>query len=255
MRDERLGGTVPSMTTSTTTDLLPIATAAHGGLERWNAITTVRCNASITGAVWHLKGRPDVLADVVITADTRSERLTMDFPGQDKRTIFTPGRIVVETEAGELIAARDDPERHFDGQSAQTPWDDIDVAYFSGEAVWTYLTTPFLFTYPGFSAEEAEPWGEAGESWRRLQVTFPDSIASHTRQQHFFFGPDGLLRRHDYTVDILGGTAGANYALNPRTFDGIVVPTKRVIYGYQGDHQVIADPVLVAVDLADVAFS
>jgi hypothetical protein len=243
------------MSTSTTTELLATATEAHGGLDRWRQLTTVRANASITGAVWHLKGRPDVLADVAITAELKAERLVMDFPGQDKRTIFTPERIVVETAAGELIEARDDPEAHFAGQTADTRWDDIDVAYFSGEAVWTYLTTPFLYTYPDFVTEEVEPWEEDGERWRRLKITFPDAIASHTREQFSFFGPDGLLRRHDYTVDILGGTAGANYALENRTFDGIVVPTVRRIYGYQGDHEVVRDPLLVAVDFSDVAFS
>jgi hypothetical protein len=181
-----------------------------------------------------------VLKDVVITASTAEERLVMDFPGRDKRSIFEPTRIVIETAAGELIEARDNPVAHFAGQTAETPWDDIDVAYFSGEALWTYLTTPFLFSYPGVSVrEEPEPWREDGEQWRRLRVTLPDDIASHTREQLFHFGPDGLLRRHDYTVDILGDTAGANYALELREVDGIVVSTKRRIYGYQGDHQVV----------------
>jgi hypothetical protein len=57
-----------------------------------------------------------------------------------------------------------------------------------------------------------------------------------------------------YTVDILGGTAGANYALELREVDGIVVPTKRRIYGYQDDHQVVPDPVLVAIDIGEIAF-
>jgi hypothetical protein len=179
----------------------------------------------------------------------------MDFPGQDKRSIFEPNRVVIETVAGELLEARDDPVAHFVGHAAETPWDDIDVAYFSGEALWTYLTTPFLFHNPGFSVqEELEPWHEDGEEWRRLRVTFPDDVASHTREQQFYFGPDGLLRRHDYTVDVLGGTAGANYALELKEVDGIVVPTKRRIYGYQDDHQVVPDPVLVAIDIGEIAF-
>ncbi len=179
----------------------------------------------------------------------------MDFPGQDKRSIFEPDRIVIETTAGDLIEARDDPIAHFAGQAEQTPWDDIDVAYFSGEALWTYLTTPFLFSYPGFSVhEDPEPWHEDGEEWGRLRVTFPDEIASHTREQLFYFGPDGLLRRHDYTVDILGDTAGANYAMDLREVDGIVVPTKRRIYGYQVDHQVVREPVLVSIDIGEIAF-
>jgi hypothetical protein len=44
-----------------------------------------------------------------------------------------------------------------------------------------------------------------GETWRRLKVTFPGHIKTHGRQQILCFGPDGLLRRHDFTIDIFGG--------------------------------------------------
>jgi hypothetical protein len=44
-----------------------------------------------------------------------------------------------------------------------------------------------------------------------LKVTFPDDIASYTREQTSYFGPDGLLRRHDYAVDVLGGATGGQY--------------------------------------------
>jgi hypothetical protein len=39
----------------------------------------------------------------------------------------------------------DDPEGSFEGQTADTPWNAIHVAYFSGEALWTYLNTPFVY--------------------------------------------------------------------------------------------------------------
>jgi hypothetical protein len=243
------------MALATKGDLLDTAMEAHGGLERWSEIDLVRVEASITGAIWDLKGRPDVLREVVITASTELERLVMDFPGQDKRSIFEPNRVTIETAGGDLVEARDEPVAHFAGQAADTAWDDIDVAYFSGEALWTYLTTPFLFSQPGFSVSEVpDPWREDAEEWRRLRVTFPDRIASHTRGQLFFFGPDGLLRRHDYSVDILGGTTGANYALEYRNVDGIVVPTRRRIYGYEGNHKVVREPVLVAIDMGEIAF-
>jgi hypothetical protein len=67
-------------------------------------------------------------------------------------------------------------------------------------ALWTYLTQPFLYTYPGFAVQEIEPWEEDGEDWRRLKVIFPDTIASYTRAQVSYFGTDGLLRRHDYPM-------------------------------------------------------
>jgi hypothetical protein len=82
-------------------DLLPFAVAAHGGLDRWNALRSLQTELSITGAIWRIDGKPDVHSN--------------------------------------------------------------------------------------------------GEEWRSLQVTFPESIATHTRTQISRFGPDGLLRRHDYT--------------------------------------------------------
>ena len=82
----------------------------------------------------------------------------------------------------------------------------------------------------------------------------PDSIASHSREQIAYFGPDGLLRRHAYTVDIMGGAAGLNYATDCRSVDGIVVPTKRRFYTPDANNQKISEPVLVAIDIRDIAF-
>jgi hypothetical protein len=47
-------------------DLLQVAVNAHGGLERWNQLKTVKASVSITGAIWQRKGKPDVLKDVSI---------------------------------------------------------------------------------------------------------------------------------------------------------------------------------------------
>ena len=211
-------------------DLLQLAVKAHGGLKRWNQVKAIKVAASITGAIWFLKSQGDYLKDIVMTVDTTKERLVTDLPGQDKRLIFEPNRIVMEKADGTLIQARDNPEASFAGQVRETPWDDIQVAYFQGEALWTYLNTPFLYTHEGFVTEEIASIQVNGEIWRRLKITFPDNIKSHTREQISCFGPDGLLRRHDYTVDILGGATGLNYASEYRDVGGIIIPTKRRIY-------------------------
>ena len=233
-------------------DLLSTAIKAHGGMDRWNTVTSVEITASITGAIWHVKGKPDVLKSVLMTADTRSERLTTVFPGQEKRSVFEPDRVVIERAEGAQAEARDDPEASFAGQELDTPWDDIHVAYFSGEALWTYLNTPFLYARDDFATEEIASVEVDGETWRRLKVTFPDTVKSHTREQIFCFGADGLLRRHDYTVDILGGGTGLNYATNYQDIDGVIFPMTRRVYAYTGDYQLVPEPVLVAIDIADV---
>src|SRR5450432_1461456 len=234
------------------TELLNLALKAHGGLDRWNQVKAIKVNASITGAIWYVKGKPDVLKNVVLTAETRNERVTVEFPGQDKRAKFEPSRVVIETADGTPIESRDNPEDSFAGQQRNTPWDEIHVAYFAGEALWTYLTIPFLYTYEGFASEEIPSIQVEGETWRRLKVTFPDSVKSHTREQVSCFGPDGLLRRHDYTVDILGGATGLNYASDYEDVDGIIVPTKRRVYAYEGDYQLVREPLLVAIDMAEI---
>jgi hypothetical protein len=234
------------------TELLNLAVKAHGGLERWNKVKAIKVAASITGAIWYVKGKSNFLKNVVLTSQTRDERVTVDFPGQDKRATFDPNRIVIETADGTSIEARDNPEESFAGHQRETPWNDIHVIYFVGEALWTYLNTPFLYTYKGFITEEIPSIQVDGETWRRLKVTFPDNVKSHTKEQISCFGPDGLLRRHDYTVDILGGATGLNYASNYRDVDGIMVPTKRRVYAYEGDYQLVKEPLLVAIDMAEI---
>jgi hypothetical protein len=167
--------------------LMQVAVDAHGGLERWNQLKTVKASLSITGVIWQLKGKPDVLKDISIEAELHKERLTTHFNGQGKRTVFEPNEIAVQTESGRIVDFRRNPRAAFRGHTQQTPWDDLHVAYFSSYALWNYLTIPFLYTYPGFVTEELAPWQENGEEWQPLRVIVPDSIASHSREQVAYF--------------------------------------------------------------------
>ncbi|MDT7762611.1 MAG: hypothetical protein QOC63_2031 [Mycobacterium sp.] len=233
-------------------DLLESAVAAHGGLDRWNQVTAITVDASITGALWHVKGKVDALKDVRFEVDTKRQLLAMDYVGQDRRSVFEPCRVVIHGRDGAVIDARDEPERSFDGHQLETPWDDIHLVYFSGEALWTYLNMPFLYTWPGFTTEEIAPIEVDGETWRRLKATFPEHIKSHTREQISCFGPDGLLRRHDFTIDIIGGATGLLYATDYRDVDGIIIPTTRRGYAWQGDYQLIPEPLLVAINMREI---
>jgi hypothetical protein len=233
-------------------ELLESAVTAHGGLGRWSKVRSITVAASITGAVWPVKGQADALRDVRFEVDTTRQRLTMEYVGHDRVSVFEPHRVVVQTRDGEVIGARDDPEKAFEGHQFETPWDDLHLAYFTGEALWTYLNTPFLFTWPGFVTEEITPIEVGGETWRRLEATFPDDIKSHTRKQIFCFGPDGLLRRHDFTIDVIAGSPAELYAADYRDVDGIIIPTKRRAYASQGDGDPRSAPLMVAIDMGEI---
>lgn len=234
------------------TPLLEAAIEAHGGLKRWAEVRTIIVSGSITGAIWAIKGQANYLNDIVMRVDTQRQQIVTDFSEQDKRLTYRPGRVTLEMPTGRISEERNQPEASFAGQSLETPWDPLHVAYFHGEALWTYLNTPFLYAQPGFLTEEVGPIEVDGERWQRLKVTFPEHIKSHTKEQISCFGPDGLLRRHDYTVDILGGATGLNYAYDYQEVDGLQFFTKRRVYAYEGDYVRVPEPVLVNIDVSRI---
>ena len=152
-------------------------------------------------------------------------------------------------QAGKIIKVRDHPKAAFAHHDASSVWDDLHSAYFNGAAFWTCITTPFLYASPGFVCEELPAWHEDGEEWRPLRVRFPDWIATYGKEQVSYFGPDGLLRRHEYTADVLGDARGLNYAFDHRDVDGIKVPFTRRVHGGDAMGRKIPEPLLVAIDI------
>jgi hypothetical protein len=117
--------------------------------------------------------------------------------------------------------------------------------------MWTYLTTPFFMAMPGFEVAEIPPWQEGGERWRGLRVRFPDHIASHSKEQDFYFGDDLLLRRHDYHVDVAGGFPAAQYVHDIVEVQGLRFPTRRRAYLRGPDLRPVRDLLLVSIDLSN----
>jgi hypothetical protein len=87
-----------------------------------------------------------------------------------------------------------------------------------------------------------------------LKVIFPDNVASHSREQITYFGPDGLMRRHDYAVDVLGFATGAHYIHDYQQVSGIVMPRRRRVYPRGADNRLVPEPVLVSMDIRHIGF-
>ena len=169
--------------------------------------------------------------------------------------MFTPDRIAIEKLNGTLVAERYAPTDSFEGHQMSTPWDALHRAYFNGEALWTYLTTPFLLAMNGVRTEETEPWREGSETWRVLRAYFPGSIETHSLVQNFYFGDDFLLRRHDYSVNIAGGFAAAQLTSDYLEANGIRLPAKRRAYTRGPDRRPILEMFMVSIDIRDVSFT
>jgi hypothetical protein len=229
---------------------------AHGGLDRWQQLEHASAHLRTGGVLWMLKQQQGVLDDVrVRVALHRQWTSHAPFVEPTWRTSFEPHRVAIETTGGLVVDERFAPRDAFADHALTTPWDRLHLAYFAGYAMWTYLTAPFVFAMDGVATEELEPWHENGEVWRRLQATFPPGIATHGTVQTFHVGPDGLLRRHDYDADVLGGIPAAHYLHDYQDISGIQVPTRRRVFGRGPDGLPAPEPLVVTIDLIEVEFT
>lgn len=236
--------------------LVHLTMDAHGGFECWRRFEHVSAHLRNGGILWALKNQQGVLDDVDVHVALHREWASHSpFLKPNLRTSFEPHRVAIETTDGHVVQERLTPRDSFAGHGVDTLWDPLQLAYFAGYAMWTYLTTPFLFAMDGVATEELEPWHENGDVWRRLKVTFPRSIATHSTVQMFYFGSDSLLRRHDYDAEVLGGSAAAHYVYEYQEFSGILVPTRRRVLGRRADGTPAGDPSIVTIDLSEVEFT
>lgn len=211
-------------------DLLEFVTEAHGGLTTWRSSSTLSADVDIHGVFWTRKGQPDLLGPTRVTARLERQHIqitshkfgrTIEFDAEkDLVTVSDSGSGEVE----ELSA----PRIVMAGFGRDTPWTATQAGYFISYATWTYLLEPYLFHQPGVVTREIEPWHERGETWRRLEVTFPRSIASHEQTQIYYFdAATGLQRRLDYAVDINGRPPVSQYQFEHRFFNGFPIPSER----------------------------
>jgi hypothetical protein len=233
--------------------LAKLAIDAHGGLGRWEQFQTVSADLVQGGALWQLKGQAGTLDKTNVTVGLRSEWAAHSpFGKARRRSKFEPGRVALEAADGTVLEELREPRKSFAGHTLETPWSELQLAYFAGCAMWTYLNTPFLLALPGVVSEEFSPWKENGEIWRRLVVQFPNNIATHSSRQTLYIDQSGLLKRHDYDVEIAGGTPGAHYIDGYIDVSGIKIPTIRRIFARQPDASVNREPLVVSIDLSNI---
>jgi hypothetical protein len=232
--------------------LLQHAVAAHGGLDRFNQFQMISAEVSIGGALWALKRRSE-RDSVRVSVDLHQEHASFAPWGlPNQHAVFTPERLAVETDQGAVVEERANPRAAFAGHTRDTPWDDLHQLYFSGYAMWTYLTIPFCLTWAGFEVAEIEPWQEQNETWRRLAVTFPPYLASHSLRQTCYFGADSRLRRHDYEVEVAGDFPAAHYVSDYQDVSGLMIATRRRVFPRQPDNLPARNVVTIAIDLRQI---
>ena len=237
-------------------DLLELAIAAAGGQQLWRGLRGLRAEISIGGPIWALKGwPPGVTFDQVVTVDTGREHIVFTpFTRPDRQMVFDAATdsVTMQTLDGQPVETMAPARAGFKGMVRNSAWDALHVGYFLGYAWWNYLTAPFLFAYPGVQAREIDPWREAGQTWRRLQVRFPSSIATHSTEQTFYFDSEGLQRRMDYIAEVNGSTLVGHYSSRYQNFNGLLVATRRRVFRRNPDNTVNLNLPSITLDIHHV---
>jgi hypothetical protein len=237
-------------------DLLAAALTATGGQQLWNSLTGLRVDVTIGGPIWALKGWPQGQTfHQVLTVDTRNEHIVFTpFTRPDRQMVFDAASdsVTMQTLDGDTVEALTPARASFHGMLRNSAWDTAHLGYFLGYACWNYFTTPFVFTYPGVTACEIEPWQEAGQTWRRLAVHFPREMPNHNPDQVFYFDGEGFQRRMDYVVEVNGSTLVGHYTGRYRDFDGLRVATRRRVFRRNPDNTVNLNLPSITLDIDDV---
>ena len=143
-------------------ELLAAILDAHGGMDRWKRYAKVEATIVSGGGLFALKGVPQDSAPRRMTVWLHKERsCVFPYGAPDQVTMFTPERIAIEKLDGTLVGERHAPRDSFAGHQMNMPCDPLHRAYFNGEAMWTYLTTPFLLQWTVCESRRPSRGGKA----------------------------------------------------------------------------------------------
>jgi hypothetical protein len=231
--------------------LLREALEAHGGHDRWRQYNGVASTIVTGGVLWDIKAANLIRTRRRATTEFRRQWTQVTpFGNPDWTMTWMPQHAEITDASGAIVAQRDNGRDAFD-RSYDAPWHPMNLAYFNGYAMWTYHAVPFVFGEPGFEAREIEPITHKGELLRGLSVRLPENVESHAREQRFYFGSDGLLRRHDYEVEVWADTPAAHFLSDYVDVGGLKFPRRRSVFARRPDGSPDWDVNLVTIDLSE----
>jgi hypothetical protein len=230
-------------------ELLAKVLEAHGGRSNWDGVDTIMFAARCGGWALTARWQPNAFRNYRAWVSTWPPKVRFD-PFKGEHGWYTPERVWIATADGETIASRSAPRARFPGGRQALAWDALDVLYFGGYAIWNYLCLPYVLAHPDVRLTRGADWHEAGETWQRLIVQFPDRLPTHCREQIFYVDHRGRIRRHDYTAEVIGGYArAAHYGHRHRWFDGHLFPTRRRVFPRRRNNRPLPFPTLVWIDI------
>lgn len=215
--------------------------AAHGGLPAFRAVERLDLRLSTGGLAFSMRKVAHPVAGTQVTVfPARRKTVLHDWPAEGTTATWKGDVVTLQPRSGPLerrAAAR----AH---AAAASRWDDLDLLYFVGYAIWNYLSFPFLLRDASV---------EVRSGGRLLAVRFPEGYPTHSSQQYFRLSEAGLLLRHDYVAEVFGGWASAaNHCEASEEVQGLRFYTRRRVTPALGRSASLPFPLLVSIHVDDL---
>jgi hypothetical protein len=218
--------------------LLELALRRHGGWGAWRAAGKIALAIErLDGLLPAMKGlgRTFPRPGRVELWPRESRVVFHDYPEPGGRGFYSAGEVRLVGARGEVVESA----RHratFSGWRKYRRWSPLDALYFFGYAIAHYHSLPFTLVDGRPVAIVRARWGE--RLLHGLRVELPADLHTHCRTQAFFFD-EGLLRRHDYTAEIVGSLARGSHLWDDfAPAGGLPVARRRVVLARLGSRPV-----------------
>lgn len=222
---------------------------AYGGEERWRAARTVEATGTLTGFLFRMKSCLPVPNARIRCEVQRPWTRIAPIDRAGHAGVYNGRDVWLETAGGTPVAIRRGARGYFhrDGKLTgrealrrQFHWDALDLTYFLGYAIWSYLALPAILLRDDVAWDEVEDG--------LLEPRYPAHIPVHGPRQRLWFDREtGLLRRYDYHVEIVHPRAPnvANVVAEHGEGDGIPYEAHRIVTAAPDGETPLKHPVFV----------
>ncbi len=214
-------------------DLINRICDAHGGLDRWKLVESIELQLDIFGPVLITRFKSPWLSNIVANIFTDKPYVSFhNFPEEGHTGIFDGYDVYIYNANDKIYTERNYQNSDELKTKPRLHWDHLDMIYFLGYALWNYSCSPYIFNNKGFECHQGEDIFEKdGSLLSTLHVRYPGHIPAHSRNQVFYFDQQGLLKRNDYSTDIISPIAiSSHYCRDYKNIEGLEFATHRTVF-------------------------
>ena len=235
--------------------MLDDALRAAGGRDLWRLTRRFTAHLSIGGALQTERFGATPFKELVAVGGTHAQILEITgLPRANVRGLYWRDGVALESSDERRIAERRAAPEEFRRKLLLDTWDELTLTHFYGYLIWNYIASPLILSDPDFEMRTLRRSTADPQSYRRLEVVFPERIVTHAPTQVFHFDRRGLLMRIDYPGVHRAASQVVQVFSGHQRFGGVLIPTLCSLLSLGDTGVPTRKPSLLDLEIFDVKF-